>query len=113
MAAFAVSPSGFIHFSLAPSLAWVLISRMKWILAALALAITSCTEQTRTAPGAVVTPSARPGIEAKVVSIHDGDSLTVMMDGKPVKVRIEGIDAPEAGQPRCTDSSTALRMLTI
>ena len=34
----------------------------------------------------------------KVVGVSDGDTISVMRDGKAVKVRLEGIDAPEQGQ---------------
>jgi endonuclease YncB( thermonuclease family) len=36
----------------------------------------------------------------KVVSVHDGDTLTLRTDdGRTLKVRLQGIDAPELGQP--------------
>jgi micrococcal nuclease len=35
----------------------------------------------------------------KVVGITDGDTIRVMRDGKPVKIRLNGIDTPEKGQP--------------
>jgi endonuclease YncB( thermonuclease family) len=35
----------------------------------------------------------------RVVGVHDGDTLTVLVDGRQaVKVRLWGIDAPETGQ---------------
>ena len=34
----------------------------------------------------------------RVVRVHTGDSLSVLVAGKPVRVRLEGIDAPELGQ---------------
>jgi endonuclease YncB( thermonuclease family) len=34
----------------------------------------------------------------RVVDVHDGDTLTVLVDGKQVKVRLVDIDAPELGQ---------------
>lgn len=37
-------------------------------------------------------------LEGKVVSISDGDTLTVLVDGREVKVRVAGIDAPEKKQ---------------
>lgn len=37
--------------------------------------------------------------EGRVVSVADGDTLTVLVDGMQVKVRLEGIDAPERKQP--------------
>jgi len=36
---------------------------------------------------------------ARVVSVHDGDTLTVLIERKQVKVRLTDIDAPELGQP--------------
>jgi endonuclease YncB( thermonuclease family) len=35
----------------------------------------------------------------KVVGVSDGDTITVMRDRHPEKVRLHGIDAPEKGQP--------------
>lgn len=35
----------------------------------------------------------------RVVGITDGDTLTVLRDGRPERIRLAGIDAPEAGQP--------------
>src|SRR6266568_2831172 len=34
-------------------------------------------------------------LSAQVVSVHDGDSITVLIDGRKEKVRLIGIDAPE------------------
>jgi micrococcal nuclease len=34
----------------------------------------------------------------KVVGITDGDTITVLHDGRPERVRLNGIDAPESGQ---------------
>jgi len=33
-----------------------------------------------------------------VISVHDGDTISVIMQGKKEKVRLVGIDAPELGQ---------------
>lgn len=35
---------------------------------------------------------------ARVVTVIDGDTIVVLRDGHEVRVRLEGIDAPEAGQ---------------
>jgi endonuclease YncB( thermonuclease family) len=34
----------------------------------------------------------------RVVSVHDGDSLTILVDGVQLHVHLSGIDAPELGQ---------------
>jgi endonuclease YncB( thermonuclease family) len=34
----------------------------------------------------------------KVVGVTDGDTISVMRDGRSVRVRLEGIDCPERGQ---------------
>ncbi|MEQ1762003.1 MAG: thermonuclease family protein [Pyrinomonadaceae bacterium] len=34
----------------------------------------------------------------KVVAVADGDTITVLLDNKQIKVRLAGIDAPEKGQ---------------
>lgn len=38
-------------------------------------------------------------LEGKVVGISDGDTITVLVDRREVKVRVAGIDAPEKKQP--------------
>lgn len=35
----------------------------------------------------------------KVVSVKDGDTIEMMISGKPVRIRLFGVDAPEKGQP--------------
>ena len=35
---------------------------------------------------------------AKVVGVHDGDTVTLLLNQKQFKVRLDGIDAPEIGQ---------------
>jgi endonuclease YncB( thermonuclease family) len=43
---------------------------------------------------------ARAGVPVRVVAVHDGDTLTVLADGRRrVRVRLTDIDAPELGQP--------------
>lgn len=44
----------------------------------------------------------------RVVSVHDGDTLTVLASGKQIKVRLSEIDAPELRQPFGQRSRQAL-----
>lgn len=37
-------------------------------------------------------------LEGKVVGVSDGDTLTLLVDKRPVKVRLANIDAPETGK---------------
>ena len=51
---------------------------------------------------------------AKVVGVHDGDSITVLREGNvQVKIRLEGIDAPELKQPFGNASKKALSDLVF
>jgi len=55
----------------------------------------------------VLTPTGRvaaaPGSPApwqgKVIGVADGDTITVLRDKTPVKIRLHGVDAPEKAQP--------------
>lgn len=47
----------------------------------------------------------------QVVAISDGDTLAVLFQGAPVRVRIADIDAPERGQPFSRKSREALASL--
>ena len=38
-------------------------------------------------------------LSGKIVSIHDGDTITVLQGKQQIKVRLFGIDAPELKQP--------------
>ena len=42
--------------------------------------------------------SAADDFSGKVVGISDGDTITVLRDRTPVKIRLSGIDCPETGQ---------------
>jgi endonuclease YncB( thermonuclease family) len=48
---------------------------------------------------------------ARVVSVHDGDTLTVLIEQRQVKVRLTEIDAPELRQPFGTKSRQSLSEL--
>lgn len=59
-------------------------------LVALALAIILC---------AVVAMAETKTFSSPAVSVADGDSIRVMRDGEPIRIRLVGIDAPERDQP--------------
>ena len=50
-------------------------------------------------------------IEGRVVSVHDGDTLTIVIEHRQVRVRLIDIDAPELGQPFGTRSRQSLSNL--
>jgi endonuclease YncB( thermonuclease family) len=58
--------------------------------------------------------AAEPPVVWRVVSVHDGDTLTAL-DGDNVqhKVRLAGIDAPERGQPFGTKARDGLAGMTM
>ena len=47
-------------------------------------------------------------LEGRVVGIHDGDTLTLLVDERPVKIRLAQIDAPEMRQPYGRRAKAAL-----
>jgi len=65
------------------------------------------TTQTLTAQEAEAT------LRGKVVGVLDGDSLEVLVDRRPVQVRLAAIDAPEWDQTRGKDAKKALSTLAF
>jgi endonuclease YncB( thermonuclease family) len=47
----------------------------------------------------VTCAAARDSWTGKVVGVADGDTITVLRDKTPVKIRLHGVDAPEKAQP--------------
>ncbi len=47
----------------------------------------------------------------RVTRIVDGDTIDVQLDSGVIRVRMQGIDTPERGQPMFTEASAALRDL--
>lgn len=52
-------------------------------------------------------------LEGKIVGVLDGDSLEILVDKKPVMVRLHAIDAPEWDQARGKDAKKALSRLAF
>lgn len=49
--------------------------------------------------------------KVKVIAIADGDTFTILQDNKPVRIRIDAIDAPEKGMPFAKASKKYLSAL--
>ena len=62
-------------------------------------------------PVLLALPPAYADVLARVVSVHDGDTLTVLVERKQVKVRLTDIDAPELRQQFGTRSKQSLAEL--
>jgi len=65
-------------------------------LAVLALGLTACAAQ-KTSP--TPPPTGPPTFNSTVLSVSDGDTLTVLVNNKPERVRLISIDCPEGDQP--------------
>lgn len=66
---------------------------------------TTATSSASPAPGSTETPTGDPGmsrLRAEVISVTDGDTIRVRIDGQSVPVRYIGIDTPETVDPRQT-----------
>lgn len=50
-------------------------------------------------------------LSGRVLAVHDGDTLTLVEHGKKVRVRLDGIDAPELAQRYGKSSRSALSRL--
>jgi endonuclease YncB( thermonuclease family) len=75
----------------------------------------------RAISGPVAAPAASPvpvvlpaqGVPAQVVGVTDGDTITAIVDGRQIKVRLNGIDAPEKKQAFGNVSKQALSDLVF
>lgn len=56
-------------------------------------------------------PKVIEDLHGKVLGVIDGDTLTLHTTGKPLSIRLEGIDAPESGQKFGGESREALKKL--
>ncbi|MBI4346200.1 MAG: thermonuclease family protein [Elusimicrobia bacterium] len=78
------------------------------ILAALALLPPGSAGARPKAPSA---PDVPAPFEARVVRVHDGDTVDVLLDGAPRRIRLFGIDAPERYQDHSIQSRKHLGAL--
>ena len=62
---------------------------------------------------ALIYLTAADTLTGKVVRIADGDTVTILVGGNQVRVRLFGIDAPERGQDYSRKSSEALADLVF
>ena len=63
---------------------------------------------------AIATPLPAAEIRGRVISVTDGDTITVLDGGyRQTKVRLSGIDAPEKNQPFGTRSRQSLAELIV
>ena len=66
---------------------------------ALVLTRNACAQQPRTGGGAVLAELGS-SLSGRVTRVYDGDTLELRVsDGRSVRVRLEGIDCPERGEP--------------
>jgi endonuclease YncB( thermonuclease family) len=93
------------HFHVVFWFAALVKSQMRSITVALALIIAI------TLPHSAAAELADEIIRAQVVQIVDGDSLTIVIDGERVRVRLAEIDAPESKQPYTKRSKKSLSNL--
>ena len=56
----------------------------------------------------VATAPCAAELVGRVVAVHDGDTISVLIAGSPIRVRLAGIDAPERGQPFANAARHAL-----
>lgn len=84
------------------------------------LAIVAITGLIAIAAQAIINHQSRPapdqassGRIGTVVKVADGDTLTVLIDGEKLKVRLCGIDAPEKAQALGKESGDYLRAMAL
>lgn len=50
---------------------------------------------------------------AKVISVYDGDTFSIILQGEKVSLRLYGIDAPESGQAGNVSATRFLKRLVL
>ena len=83
---------------------------MKWLVVGWVLAVATAAAAQQAPPLAAPGPSP---LEGRVVGITDGDTLTLLVGGEPVRIRLAQIDAPEKRQPYGDAAKQALSALAF
>jgi micrococcal nuclease len=55
----------------------------------------------------------RPAFTSTVLSVSDGDTVTVLVNDKPERVRLSGIDCPEGDQPFGSQATQLTKQLAL
>ena len=82
------------------------LPRRSWLLAVLAVVAVSGSAALLYQPG-------QHDHLARILAVSDGDTVTALLDGQRVKIRLWGIDAPESAQEHGLDSKAALAELVM
>lgn len=92
--------------------------RGRWLLTAIALAMAGLGSLGALNPGPAVADEVRYTLAGRVVQVADGDTFTILAEGKQRRIRMASIDAPEVkkdqqrpGQPFAQASKDALAKL--
>lgn len=83
------------------------VRRYGYVLALLTFVAACAPVQERSAPDQVRPPSAAGGETARVVSVIDGDTIDVEIEGRRERVRYIGINTPERDQPLYREATDA------
>jgi endonuclease YncB( thermonuclease family) len=61
----------------------------------------------------VTTIATAEEFSGKVVRVADGDTIEVLRDGAPIRIRLQGVDSPETHQPFGTRAKQATSELAF
>lgn len=57
---------------------------------------------------AIASASGGEVLEGRVIAVHDGDTISILVDETPTRIRLTGVDTPESGQPWARRAKQAL-----